>query len=208
MSTHISIRNFTLALATLLFFVFASASSAHAEGPGTKTVRGANDKLSAMLGSKATTPAAEKKLVEQARAKLGNFLDIEELGKRALKDHWATLSATQQAEFTQLLTDLIETNYVKGLRSNVKYKVEYLGESPKGKFLLVKTVIKAKRKGRPLTIEVDYLLRKSGKSLRTFDIMTDGVGLVENYRAMFNKIIAKSGFDALLGKMRKKLAAM
>ncbi|MBL4774395.1 MAG: ABC transporter substrate-binding protein [Alcanivoracaceae bacterium] len=73
---------------------------------------------------------------------------------------------------------------------------------------MVKTVIKAKRKGRPLTIEVDYLLRKSGKSLRTFDIMTDGVGLVENYRAMFNKIIAKSGFDALLGKMRKKLAAM
>lgn len=204
------LRNFTLSLTAFLLFVFAAGvtSAQAADGPGTKTVRAANDKLSAMLGSKASSAAEEKKLVLKARSKLGNFLDIDELGKRALKDHWATLSETQRTEFSKLLTELIETNYVKGLRSNVKYKVDYVSESQKGKFLLVKTVVKAKRKGRPLTIEVDYLLRKSGKSLRTFDIVTDGVGLVENYRAMFNKIIAKSGFDALLGKMRKKLAAM
>jgi ABC-type transporter MlaC component len=30
------------------------------------------------------------------------------------------------------------------------------------------------------------------------------VGLVENYRAQFNRIIAKEGFDGLLERMRKK----
>ena len=39
------------------------------------------------------------------------------------------------------------------------------------------------------------------------DVKTDGVGLVENYRTMFNKIIAKDGFDGLIAKMKKKQAA-
>jgi phospholipid transport system substrate-binding protein len=64
------------------------------------------------------------------------------------------------------------------------------------------------RRGRPFKIGIDYLLRKDGASWRTFDVITDGVGLVENYRAMFNKIIAKDGIDGLIAKMRAKLAKM
>ena len=43
--------------------------------------------------------------------------------------------------------------------------------------------------------------------VRAFDVRTDGVGLVENYRTMFNKIIAKDGFDGLIAKMKKKQGA-
>ena len=46
-----------------------------------------------------------------------------------------------------------------------------------------------------------------GDKLRAWDVKTDGVGLVENYRTMFNKIIAKDGFDGLIAKMKKKQAA-
>jgi ABC-type transporter MlaC component len=38
--------------------------------------------------------------------------------------------------------------------------------------------------------------------------VTDGVGLVENYRAQFNKIIARDGFAGLMDRMRKKRAKM
>jgi ABC-type transporter MlaC component len=38
-------------------------------------------------------------------------------------------------------------------------------------------------------------------------VKTDGVGLVENYRTMFNKIMAKDGFDGLIAKMKKKQAS-
>jgi ABC-type transporter MlaC component len=39
-------------------------------------------------------------------------------------------------------------------------------------------------------------------------VVTDGVGLVENYRAQFNKIIARDGFGGLMDRMRKKRAKM
>ena len=38
-----------------------------------------------------------------------------------------------------------------------------------------------------------------------YDVVTDEQSMLENYRAEFNKIINKDGFDALLKRMRKKL---
>jgi phospholipid transport system substrate-binding protein len=193
-----------------LFLALGWTASVHAapDGVGTKTVRQVNTALSTTMEGKTTSKSQEAKLLRQARKLLAGFLNIEELGQRALKDHWTELSAPERSEFLSLLRKLIETNYVKGLRTNLKYEVSYLGEKNEGEHLLVQTVVISERKGRPLKIEIDYLLSKSDGQWRTFDIKTDGIGLVENYRAMFNKLIGKSGFEDLLKRMRKKLAAL
>jgi phospholipid transport system substrate-binding protein len=136
------------------------------------------------------------------------FLDIDELAKRALADHWAKLTKAQQDEYLAVLRGLIEDNYIKGLRANLEYTVAYKGETTNAdKTVLVQTEVTSKRRGRPIKIAVDYVLVESGGKLRCFDIKTDGVGLVANYRTQFNKIIAKDGFDGLLAKMKKKRAA-
>jgi phospholipid transport system substrate-binding protein len=141
-------------------------------------------------------------------ASVRDFLDIDELARRALVDHWAKLGDAQKAEFLALLRALIEDNYIKGLRANLDYQVAYKGEAPgPDKTTIVKTEITAKKRGRPIKIAVDYVLVDVGGKLKAFDIHTDGVGLVANYRAQFNKIIAKDGFDGLLAKMKKKRAA-
>ncbi len=198
---------FLLCTALVLGFLSSSAS-AGSDGPATKTVRRVNSGIAKTLSAKSKSNKDETQLLNEARAQLGDFLDIDELGKRAMKDHWAKLTPAQQSEFLTLLRELIETNYLQGLRSNVKYKVRYLGEQEVGDYVQVQTVVNSQRKGRPLQIEVNYLLSKQGQSWRTFDIATDGVGLVENYRAMFNSIISKSGPDELLKRMRSKLAAL
>ena len=96
---------------------------------------------------------------------------------------------------------------MRGLRANLEYQIDYAGESAdKDGNVVVATKINTKRKGRPYTIEVDYVLVKDGDKLRAWDVKTDGVGLVENYRTMFDKIIDKDGFDGLISKMKKKQA--
>ena len=47
-------------------------------------------------------------------------------------------------------------------------------------------------------------LKKDGGKLKAWDVKTDGVGLVENYKTQFNNIIAKEGFDGLINRMKKK----
>jgi phospholipid transport system substrate-binding protein len=180
------------------------------DGPGTAAVRQANATISTLLKQKvAPGSKEEKELAGKVTASVRNFIDIDQLGKRAMVDQWPKLSKAQQDQFLALLRELIEENYVRGLRANLEYTVAYAGESTdKEGNVNVATKITAQRKGRPYSIGIDYVLAKEGDKLRAFDIKTDGVGLVENYRTSFNKIVEKDGFDGLLGKMNKKLAEL
>jgi phospholipid transport system substrate-binding protein len=175
------------------------------DGPGVSAVKRANEKVSALLAQKPEPGSpAEKKLAAEISAQLAGFLDIDELGQRALGQHWKTLTPAQRKEFLGLLRELVEGNYVKAMRSNLTYQVKYVEEKDQGESRVVSTELQLQRNGRPETMSVDYALRKQGNDWRAFDLITDGVGLVENYRAQFNKIIAKEGVPGLLERMRKK----
>jgi phospholipid transport system substrate-binding protein len=185
-----------------------SAAPAKASSDALDAVKKANTDLYVLL--KKTAPAGseqEKKTTASINAVVRQLIDIDELGKRALVDHWQTLSTAQKTEFQSLLRSLLEENYVRGVRANVDYEVEYGGAQPSAAaadITIVATTIKAKRKGRPYSIKVDYSVIGSGKNLRVIDVATDGVGLITNYRAQFGKIIKKDGIDGLIAKMKKK----
>ncbi len=194
------------ALVLLFCLLFAAPAFADKAGPGVTAVKQANETIAGLLKQKPAAGSKEEKdLAAKVTSSVRGFLDIEQLGKRAMVDNWSKLSKTQQDQFSKLLRELIEDNYIRGLRANLTYEVEYVGESTdKDGNTIVQTKIKTQRKGRPYTIGVDYVLVKESDKLRAFDVKTDGVGLVENYRTMFNKIMAKDGFDGLIAKMKKK----
>lgn len=201
-------RPFNPLRALLLASLLAVSAPAWAEdGPGTSAVRSANDGVKALLEQKPEPGSpAEKQLASQISARLKGFLDIDELGQRALGDHYAKLSPAQRKEFLALLRDLVEANYIKAMRSNATYEVRYVKEEEQDDGRLVTTELVLTRNGRPEVMSVEYRLRKEGDQWRAFDLVTDGVGLVENYRAQFNQIIAKEGTKGLLDRMRKKKA--
>ncbi|MCX5744412.1 MAG: ABC transporter substrate-binding protein [Proteobacteria bacterium] len=186
-----------------------SPTVAHAEStPGITAVKTANDTLSGFLKQKVVAGSKEEQeLTAKVATSVRGFLDIDELGRRAMVDQWGKLTKDQQDRFITVLRELIEANYIKGLRSNVNYTVDYTSETtdPTNN-LVVTTKVNAQRKGKPMVIEVVYVLVKQGAKLRAWDVKTDGVGLVENYRTMFNKIIARDGFDGLIKRMLDRKA--
>jgi phospholipid transport system substrate-binding protein len=181
------------------------ATTAVAEGAATASVRKANQTLSELLRKKAEPGSAEEKaLTKEVTSRLSTFLDVDELGRRALKDHWAKLTEEQKKEFSKLLRELVEANYLKALRSQLEYSVAYVGESAKDSAVSVATEVRSSKNGRKQTMSIDYVLHENSNAWRVFDLVTDGVGLVENYRSQFNKVIAKEGVAGLLDRMRKK----
>lgn len=193
-------------LILLLSLFIALPAAAAPSGPGTGAVKAANDKISNLLKQKpAPGSKEEKELAAKVTTSVRDFLDIDELGKRAMSDQWDKLTKQQQTEFLTTLRALIEDNYVRGLRANLTYTVDYNGETAdKDGNVVVATTVNTKRKGRPFKINIDYVLKNEGGKLKAWDIKTDGIGLVENYRVQFNKIIAKEGFAGLIEKMKKK----
>lgn len=184
----------------------AFAADAPAEGKATEAVRKANDRLRELLGQPAADQAAKDKNNQQVTKELGGLLDIGLLAERALVDHWEKMTPKQRTDIVATLKEVIEKNYLSQLRGNLDYKIDYLGEEPaKDGNVTVKTVIKAEKNGRPTKIFVDYTLRPEGAGWRVFDVITEEVSILKNYRNQFNKIIAKDGVDGLIAKMRNKL---
>ena len=195
-------------LVTLLILLFALPVFAGdaKTGPGTAVVKSANEKIAALLKQKPAVGSKEEKdLAGKVTTSVRDFLDIDELGKRAMANQWTKLTPAQQTEFLTTLRALIEDNYVRGLRANLEYSVDYTGETnDTDGNTIATTSINTKRHGRPYKIEVDYVLKKDGDKLKAWDVKTDGVGLVENYKEQFDKIIGKEGFDGLIARMKKK----
>jgi phospholipid transport system substrate-binding protein len=193
----------------MLSLSVTSLAAAPEPGPGVTAVRKAQDAVAALLARKVEPGSeAEKQVARELNAQLKGFLDVDELGRRALSDHWGKLSQAQRSQYLTVLRSLVEANYLRALRSNLQYEVRYLREEPKDDTLRVFTEISVRRQGRDEVISVDYLLRKVGDSWRAFDLVTDGVGLIENYRAQFNRILDKEGFSGLIERMRKKQAEL
>src|SRR5258705_13789242 len=77
-----------------------AAPDAGKAGPGTAAVKQANDTIANLLKQKVAAGSAEEKsLAGKMTASVRSFLDIDELGKRAMVDQWKKLSADQQKEF-------------------------------------------------------------------------------------------------------------
>jgi phospholipid transport system substrate-binding protein len=136
---------------------------------------------------------------------LGQLLDYEELSKRSLRDHWATLPPAQQTEFVSLLQQLVQRSYRKNMQTSLDFQVEYVSETPNGADVTVHTRARSKKNRRAPEVTIDYALARSGAEWRVYDVVTDGVSMVTNYRSQFNRIIRKDGWNALIERMRTRL---
>jgi phospholipid transport system substrate-binding protein len=193
----------------MLLVLIVSSAAAAAQASPLAVVKKANVEVEQLVKRKLPKGSPqEKRVKDEIRAIVNSLLDFDELAREAMIRHWSEMSGAQRSEFAQTLRDLIERNYVKQIRGNADYSISYQGEKVTAERADVRTVIRAKRKGRIADTIVDYkLLLKSGK-WRVYDVITDEdeySGLVMNYRSEFNKIWNKEGYDGVMRKMRKKL---
>ena len=164
-----------------------------------------NDSLDKVLKKKypAWSPESEAQKAE-VRKLVGGFLDYRELAHRALAKHWDTLTQAQRKEFVGTLRELVERSYLKQVSGDPNYNIKYQKEEKTGSEATVEATLNTVTRGKKIAIALEYHLIYKDHWL-VYDVITDEQSMLENYRAEFNKIINKDGFDALLKRMKKKL---
>jgi phospholipid transport system substrate-binding protein len=181
------------------------ALAAPAAGP-MATLKQKNGEVDKLLRQKVDKGSpAEKKQKEDIKQLAAGLLDYDELSQRALAAHWDKLTPAQRTDFVSTLRELIERNYVKQLRSNLDYQVQYKNEENGGAEATVTTIVKVKSPGKSTDAEIIYKMKKDPDGWRVWDVITDEVSLVRGYRTQFNKIITEQSYDALIKKMKSKL---
>ncbi len=150
------------------------------------------------------SPESDAKRAEMRKI-VDSFLDFDELGRRALARHWEGLAPKQRTEFVSTLRELIERSYLKQVHGAPNYNLEFQKETISDGQADVTATLHASSNGKKVEVSMEYKLLYKGGRWLVYDVVTDEQSMLENYRAEFNKIIAKESFDALLKRMKKKL---
>jgi phospholipid transport system substrate-binding protein len=165
-----------------------------------------NDKLDKILQKNRPGWSIEAEAQRaDVRKVVGSFLDYGELARRALSKHWDGINGKQRQDFVDTLRELVERSYLKQVHGNPNYNIKYDKETKQDNEADVTGVLNTITRGKKVKIALEYKMLWKGDHWVVYDVVTDEQSMVENYRAEFNKIINKDGFDALLKRMKKKL---
>jgi phospholipid transport system substrate-binding protein len=192
----------TLAVvAVALLIVWAPTESV--AGPATDQVKGTVDQVIKIL----TDPALKgEKKVQERRAKIRQVVlqrfGFTEMSKRALGRYWSERTPQERTEFVSLFTDLLERAYIDRVDGYTGEQVAYLGESVDGNYSEVRSKIVTKKNQE---IPINYRLQKASSNWEVYDVIVEGVSLVNNYRTQFSRIIRTSSYEQLVKKMQMKL---
>jgi phospholipid transport system substrate-binding protein len=152
------------------------------------------------------TPDTPKR-AEKLTVLLGEFLNYERLTQLALDKEWAKRSPKERDRFVNLLRQLVERQYQRNMESTLRYKVKWVGTEPIETGVKVKSSARSITKKRQPPITIDYSMSPAGDEWKVFDIFTDEVSLVLNYKRQFRRVIRDEGWSGLIGRMEKKLNA-
>jgi phospholipid transport system substrate-binding protein len=131
----------------------------------------------------------------------GELFDFDEMARRSLSRHWAARTSTEQAEFVQLFTDLLERAYLGRIRAYTGEEIVYLGEEIDNPFATVKSkVVTGRRTGTTL----DYRLLQKDGHWKVYDVLVRGSSVVASYREEFSRIIHASSYGGLVQRLREK----
>ena len=127
--------------------------------------------------------------------------DFTETARRSLGPHWQARTPAEREEFAGLFADLLERSYIGRLELYRGEKVAYLGDTIDDGFATVRTKLITKQ---GTEVPIDYRMIRRDDRWLVYDLSIEGVSLVANYRAQFNKIIQTSGYASLVQRLRDK----
>ena len=171
---------------------------ARAEGP-MEGVKGLIEEVQTILKTK-PDKSQRLELVEKATAK---HLDFREMAKRSLESTWTGLNRGQQDEFVRVFSELLKASYANHLDDFAKTRVDYQGETNKAEAGEVRIlVIRPNDK-----VPVNFRLLHEPQGWMIYDMVIEGVSMVDNFRTQFAAMIQECSYGELVRCMKDKLKA-
>jgi phospholipid transport system substrate-binding protein len=133
----------------------------------------------------------------------GGIFDFGEMAKRSLGQHWEQRTPAEREEFRHLFTELIQRSYMSKVDQHRSGTMIFRGERVDGDYAVVETTLPF---GQGREMPIDYRMHNTADHWRVYDLSIDGISLVGNYRAQFNKIIRTSSYEALIAKFKSNRA--
>jgi phospholipid transport system substrate-binding protein len=127
--------------------------------------------------------------------------DFRSMSQSILATNWRTATAEEKRQFVEYFSQYLEATYRDKIEAYTNQRVEYLNESVRGERAVVDTVILTDA----TQIPVSYKLRLNDDEWYAYDVVIEGVSLVNNYRSTFTAIIKSEGMEGLLTDLQGRI---
>ena len=177
------------------------AAFAFGAGPATDSIKGTIDEVFKVLDDKELKkPERHEERRQRLEKVVGARFDYAEMSRRSLGTQWNQLSEKERQEFVDLFRTLLTNTYADRVENYSGEGVQYLNERTEKEYAEVRTKVLSGKTEIPM----DYRLLRKDNDWRVYDVVVDGVSLVNNYRGQFSKILHTSSYPGLVDQLRKK----
>ncbi|MBI4636204.1 MAG: ABC transporter substrate-binding protein [Candidatus Rokubacteria bacterium] len=173
-------------------------------GPPTDRLRDFFVEANRILNDPATEDEPRERL-NAIRRMVSDIFDFRGAAQLALGSHWRARTSAEREEFIRLFTDLLERGYLSRVASRARVNggviIRYLDESIEGDLATVVTAVESRDGGE---IPLEYRMVRRGARWAVRDVVIDGISVVDNYRAQFQRVLHGASYPELVAQMRAK----
>lgn len=138
---------------------------------------------------------------EKIAAVIEDGFDFRSMSQSVLATNWKKATPEEQARFTEFFSQYIEETYRSRIEAYTDQEIIYKDEVIRGKKAIVETIIKTES----TEIPVNYKLKNNDGEWYAYDVVVEGVSLVNNYRNTFAVIVKNEGMDGLLSDIQRRI---
>lgn len=167
-------------------------------GAPTDTVREYTDAVVKVLEDHALKPADRRAAVRKLASEA---FDVQETARRALGQHWQHRTPAEREEFVGLFADLLERTYIAKIDLYGGERLRFSDEKIDGNIASVRGKVITKQGA---DVPVEARMHKKADRWLIYDVTIEGISLVANYRAQFDRIIRTSSYGELIKRLRNR----
>ena len=192
-------KNFRLGRVTCICAFLILLPSLLTAGEATKQLRATIDSFVPIISNTPREELQKNGMPERARKLVLARFDFAEMTKRSLGQHWTARTPAERSQFVGLFTDLMRQSYISKVDQHGGAKMVYRSETVDGDHAAVRTAIPLSN-GSEMPLE--YRMHNADARWQVYDLSIDGISLVSNYRAQFNKVIRTDSYETLVAKLK------
>ena len=188
----------------LIFGGLSIATADEALSPAQQVIQKTSDQLQVSL-QKPEYKADFRKATTLVDQIINPNVDFDRVSILVLGKHWRSATPEQRDRFKQEFRMLLVRTYTTAFTEYSDWKIRYLPmeQESSGKKVMVKTEI-LQSGGQP--VAVNYRMVDEGAGWKVYDILIEGISLLQNYRTSFNAEIEEGSLDQLIAHLAERNA--
>ncbi len=175
-----------------------SPAGAATDDGATQTIRDVTGKMLTGL-EKCESIGDIRDLVEHTALPL---FDFDRMSKFMLGEAWEKAAPEQRQAFRLEFRKLLSSAYAEMVSTYKGEKIDFLPTKLDPDVLgrAVVSMRVSQSGGEPILFQ--YRMIRSGDSWKMYDVVTDGISMIVNFRSEFRRQIENGGLDSLIGNIR------